>query len=599
MQMLRDYETGLQVFRAEEARYNTQVEAHNLAVERLNAARTEHDRATDHSRQTRAATKRWRLGGFAAIVLGAMLGIATAVTGIQALIPVAIGLGIAAAALVLAGIAAVARPLPDGDTPEFEEWPLPTIRDRPTAPSPPQAPAPLARAHPGDTPRPSPEHVQLERELDDWESRVKLHAERVASAHERATELGVSAIPAELRTLARSIDDHEGAKLRHSQYMTRVEYAEERLRRSVGALLQRLGDTIPQSSLDELVVRALNRMHDYRQACKARDEQAKKAERKADLQVALEQRVQRDAEYSSALDKYDSVATDLVDAAVSLGLDAASEEDALDALDEWLRDQRRLADLQAGANLDVGKLEQLLDGATIEELEAEAQARGRAAPPRPAQIDADRLAELEDARQAKADVDGDVQESRRAVRDLLTVAKPIAAAIEREARLSNDLDNVKELDQHLALAETHLQVAKDRAHADIAPALADTIRPWISRVTSGRYVDIEVEPESLKLLAFDAAGRSADADVLSHGTTEQLFLLLRIALAMHLSKADETVPLVLDDVTVQSDPERTRAILELLHRLSTERQIVVFTQEPEVVQWASEKLPAKAVISLP
>jgi uncharacterized protein YhaN len=98
---------------------------------------------------------------------------------------------------------------------------------------------------------------------------------------------------------------------------------------------------------------------------------------------------------------------------------------------------------------------------------------------------------------------------------------------------------------------------------------------------------------------FDAAGRSADADVLSQGTTEQFFLLLRIALAMHLSKADETVPLVLDDVTVQSDPERTRAILELLHRLSTERQVVLFTQEPAVVQWATENLAAKAVISLP
>jgi DNA repair exonuclease SbcCD ATPase subunit len=257
-----------------------------------------------------------------------------------------------------------------------------------------------------------------------------------------------------------------------------------------------------------------------------------------------------------------------------------------------------LADLKAGANLDVGKLEQLLDGATIEELEGEAQARERVAPARPEQVDANRLAQLENARQAKANADGDVQESQRAVRDLLTVAKPIAAAVEHEARLSHELDNVEKLDRYLTLAETHLEVAKDRAHADIAPVLADTIRPWISQVTSGRYVDVTVEPESLKLRAFDAAGRSADADVLSHGTTEQLFLLLRIALAMHLSKADETAPLVLDDITVQSDPERTCAILELLHRLSTERQIVLFTQEPEVVQWASEKLPAKAVISL-
>lgn len=41
---------------------------------------------------------------------------------------------------------------------------------------------------------------------------------------------------------------------------------------------------------------------------------------------------------------------------------------------------------------------------------------------------------------------------------------------------------------------------------------------------------------------------------------------------------------MLDDVTVQSDPGRTRGILQLLQRLSAERQIILFTQEPEVVQ---------------
>ncbi len=588
-QLLRDYETALQVFRTEEAAYNAEVEAHNLALDRLNVARAEHDRATDDARRTLAAAKRRRSGGFAAIGVGVVLGIATAVTAILGLIPLAIGLGVAAVAVVAVGTVTVARPLPDGVAPQLREWPRPAIRDRPTAPSPPQAPAPLVLGHPGDTPQPSPEQVKYERALDDWESQVKLHEQRVASARERAAVLGLSAEEAELRTLARSIDDHDGAKLRHSQYVTRVEEAEARLRRSAGALLQRLGDTIPESSLDELVVRASNTMADYRQTCKARDEQANQAERKPDLQVALEQRVQRDAEYASALRNYDSAATDLVGAAVGLGRDSVSDDDALAMLDEWLRAQRRLADVQAGANLEVGKLEQLLDGATIEQLEAEADARSQAAPTRPEQIDADQLAELDDARQAKAAADGDVQESQRAIKDLLAGAKPIAAAVEREARLTKDVDNLEQLDRCLALAEEHLQVARERAHADIAPALAGTMRPWVPRVTAGRYVDITVEPDSLKLKAFDAAGRSADADVLSQGTTEQFFLLLRIALAMHLSKADETVPLVLDDVTVQSDPERTRAILELLHGLSTERQIILFTQEPEVAQWATEK----------
>ena len=598
-QLLRDYETLRQTFQTDEAEYNTQVQAHNLALERLNAAHAERDKAIASSRQERAAAKRRRQSGGAAIAVGVLLGITAAVTSIQGLSAVAIGLGVAALVLVATGIVAAARPIPDGDLPELQVDPLPTIRDRPWAPSPPEPPVPLEISHPGDTPGPSAEHVQLERELDDSQSRVRSHAERVASARERATVLGVSVNPVELRALARSIDDHEGAKLRQAQYVTRVQDAEEKLRRSAGAVLQRLGDTIPQASLDELVMRAQNGMQDYRRACKARDEQAKKAERKPDLEVALEQRTQRDADYASALTQYDSVATALVATANDLGLAAASHSAAHDALDEWLRDQRRLADEQAQANVDVGKLEQLLAGATTEELGAQAEARAQVAPPRPEQIDADQLGELDAARQAKARADGHVQESQRAIRDLLSTAMPIAAAVEREARLTQELGNVKELDRCLDLAEKHLQVAKERAHADIAPALADTIRPWVGRVTSGKYVDVIVEPDSLKLKVFDAVGRSADADVLSQGTTEQLFLLLRIALAMHLSNADETVPLVLDDVTVQSDPERTRAILDLLHELSTKRQIVLFTQEPEVVQWATEKLAAKAVISLP
>ena len=192
----------------------------------------------------------------------------------------------------------------------------------------------------------------------------------------------------------------------------------------------------------------------------------------------------------------------------------------------------------------------MLAGATIEELEAEAEARRLTAPARPVDFHADQLAQLDNARHAKAAADGDVQETRRAIKDLLNAAKPVAAAVEREMRASENLDYVKQLDRYLTLAEEHLQVAKERAHADIAPALADTMRPWVRRVTAGRYLDITVDPEELKLYAYDASGRKAEADILSHGTTEQLFLLLRIALATHLSKTDESVPLVLDDATV-------------------------------------------------
>ena len=87
----------------------------------------------------------------------------------------------------------------------------------------------------------------------------------------------------------------------------------------------------------------------------------------------------------------------------------------------------------------------------------------------------------------------------------------------------------------------------------------------------------------------------------AHGTTEQLYLLLRVALAQHLASTEETAPLILDDVTVQSDRERTWAVLDLLHEVSEQRQVVLFTQEDEVLSWAERELrePHDLLVTLP
>jgi uncharacterized protein YhaN len=73
--------------------------------------------------------------------------------------------------------------------------------------------------------------------------------------------------------------------------------------------------------------------------------------------------------------------------------------------------------------------------------------------------------------------------------------------------------------------------------------------------------------------------------LLSHGTAEQIYLLLRAALAQLLCKPGEPCPLLLDDVTVHCDAERKRAMLETLHRLSADRQIIMCSQEEAVLQW--------------
>jgi hypothetical protein len=48
----------------------------------------------------------------------------------------------------------------------------------------------------------------------------------------------------------------------------------------------------------------------------------------------------------------------------------------------------------------------------------------------------------------------------------------------------------------------------------------------------------------------------------------------------------------LDDVTVQFDNVRTEALLGVLHAISKERQVILFTQEDYVLAWAKKNLQA-------
>ena len=81
-----------------------------------------------------------------------------------------------------------------------------------------------------------------------------------------------------------------------------------------------------------------------------------------------------------------------------------------------------------------------------------------------------------------------------------------------------------------------------------------------------------------------------DAQLLSHGTAEQIYLLLRVVLAERLATTGETCPLILDDVLVQCDRVRKRALLDVILAVSRTRQVILLTQEEDVFQWAQESV---------
>jgi uncharacterized protein YhaN len=79
-----------------------------------------------------------------------------------------------------------------------------------------------------------------------------------------------------------------------------------------------------------------------------------------------------------------------------------------------------------------------------------------------------------------------------------------------------------------------------------------------------------------------------------------VYLLLRAALAQYLVTTSELCPLILDDPTAYADDTRTLTTLRVLHHMSTERQVIVFTHDSRVLAWAAEATqePRDQVIEL-
>ncbi|MFT5531203.1 MAG: exonuclease SbcC [Candidatus Poriferisodalaceae bacterium] len=153
-----------------------------------------------------------------------------------------------------------------------------------------------------------------------------------------------------------------------------------------------------------------------------------------------------------------------------------------------------------------------------------------------------------------------------------------------------ELLRVRKLAETLDHTNAFLARAQEQAHRTLAPRLEEEVTRWIPAVTGGRYDRARVDPESLQMKLRETTGIWREAAVVSHGTAEQVHLVLRVVLANLLTAPDERCPILLDDPTVHADADRKVEMLEFLREVSRHTQVVLFSQEDQVVAWAAERL---------
>ncbi|EIT85864.1 hypothetical protein A374_08514 [Fictibacillus macauensis ZFHKF-1] len=130
------------------------------------------------------------------------------------------------------------------------------------------------------------------------------------------------------------------------------------------------------------------------------------------------------------------------------------------------------------------------------------------------------------------------------------------------------------------VANWMLQTTKKHYYEEKLPAILSLAERYFIQITKQSYCKIHLDGARLVLEGAD--GFWYDPSEVSRGTAEQLYLCIRLALALHEQSDD--LPLIMDDVTVNFDADRTKSVLKLLNMLSTERQILFFTCHRHVLQ---------------
>lgn len=126
---------------------------------------------------------------------------------------------------------------------------------------------------------------------------------------------------------------------------------------------------------------------------------------------------------------------------------------------------------------------------------------------------------------------------------------------------------------------------------------------YFHSLTEGAWRGLRIDETasgSPELLAVDAQYGEKTLGQLSAGTRDQLWLALRLA-AVVAAARETPFPLLLDDTLVQFDDRRARAALGLLHEISAEVQVILFTHHDQVAALAEEVIPAQdlAIVTLP
>jgi hypothetical protein len=403
-----------------------------------------------------------------------------------------------------------------------------------------------------------------------------------AAAAERAAAAGLTTLLGAYGAGLVSPRDAGGVLASLDQLERLLDIRDNRLQR-IGGIDER-SDTF-ESELRELLTSAPDIVPGP--AGKAARELVRRVKSARDSAAARKTLETNQASAEAALDDADAKLTGLRDELVLLADEGCIE------------DVENLA-TTADRALRIGALEKEIDGCdtllsgqgggrSIAELEADGLGRD--------------LAELntaiEASNESRATLSEQEKETTEAERDL---ARQLEAMDGSDSAASEAARAQYELARAVEAAERYTRVVLARFIADEAirryseahqDPLLERASRYLQLLTEGGCLEIGVGEDPKKgprLSAVYSGGEERSVPQLSDGTRDQLYLALRLAAIGEALGRNGPMPVVLDDILVNFDDDRSRAALRCLAALAESSQVLLFTHHRHVLSLAEEVL---------
>ena len=411
----------------------------------------------------------------------------------------------------------------------------------------------------------------------------------------RARALGLDPDPEALRKTA----DLAEAAAKLQEESKRWSARQKRLRQESVNAESRLRSALGSRGVQAPAGQIMQAVFQYVRDCEERARVAARAAEREQVQELLRARELLEERRSEAAAANERAVTGVRAAARAIKLRSQEPPELAPQLRGWLDKVERERTERERAREAWQELTGLLEGRTEEQFATELQRRWRRANSIRREVGDEAIDTFElvdDGGEQLATLRRESEDAAREAAESLArfeaggwVPHP-AEAEEARGEADRRVWELNHFRDALAIARERLAAAGQAMNVDIAPAVAAVLKRWLPRISDGRYTEAWVDPLSLQVDVRTREGDWQPAGLLSHATAELIYLLLRMAIVEHLTPEGRSCPLLLDDVTVQSDSARTEALMEILHEVSADHQVILFTREERILEWAERHL---------